>query len=101
MTDVEIGHNQSGGFVEDDSLSLSDRGYDFQFRFTEALLSRLDSFTTVTLRDMTGNVISKENFRRRGRDGGLDLLIRIQAQTPAAAKAVATKVRKIILEMEV
>lgn len=100
MTKVRIGHNSGLAFVEDDSLSLSERGFEFQFYFTEKIIRRLSGFSTVTLKDMKGNIVNLENFRQRGKDGGLDLVIQIEASTEAAAKSVATKVRRIIIETE-
>ena len=101
MARVRVGHNSRGAFVEDEALSLPERGYEFQFRSTKAILDKLAGFSTVTLRDMAGNTITLDNYRRRGRDGGLDLVIEVDAKTPAAAKAVATRVRSIILALEI
>lgn len=100
VTKVPIGHNSGAGFVEDETLSLSDKGYEFQFRFNEALITRLAGFSTVTLLDMNGNVVTLENYRRRGRDGGMDLVYRIEARSEAAARGVATRIRNIISEIQ-
>ena len=100
MTEIRIGHNSGRIFVEDEALSLSQQGYEFQFRFQEKLIKRLAGFGTVTLKDMRGNNITIDNFRKKGADGGLDLIIQIEASSMSAAKGVATKVRKIIEELE-
>ena len=96
---IEVGHLEQGGFVETNRISPSERGYKFQFDLVEKILQRLDSFRTVTCYDMAGNVITSDNFKRRGPDGGLDLIIRIEAKTPLAAQQIAGKVRKILLDL--
>jgi hypothetical protein len=54
----------------------------------------------VTIKDVSGNVITRDNFSRRGPDGGLDLVIQIEAKTEKAVEQVSGKVRKILLELE-
>lgn len=100
MTRVRLGHNSGAGFIEDDSLSVSAQGYEFQFKLTKAILDRLRGFSTVTLRTMDGSVITHENYRRMGADGGLDLVVEVAAKTEAAARAVHTRVRAAILGIE-
>jgi hypothetical protein len=98
-TRIEVGHREEGGFVETNRISPSERGYEFQFDLVEKILKRLDGFRTVTCCDMAGNVITLDNFRRRGPDGGLDLIIRIEAKTPQASQQIAGKVRKILSDL--
>lgn len=45
-------------------------------------------------------MVNLENFRQRGKDSGLDLVIQVEANTEAAAKRIAVRVRKIIIETE-
>jgi len=99
-TRIEVGHREQTGFVETNRISTrSDYGYDFQFELVAKILTRLDGFSTVTCHDMAGNVITLDNFRRRGPDGGLDLIIRIEAKTEMASKQIAGRVRKILLDL--
>lgn len=99
MSRIRVGHNSGEGFIEDEALTPSQSGYAFQFRLTALIIERLQGFSTVTLKDMSGNVVTIDNHRRRGPDGGLDLVIEIEARTETAAKAVATRVRAILAEI--
>ena len=102
MTDntvIEIGHNLPLGFQVDNRLTPSERGYQFQFQLVEKLVDRLAGFSTVTLYDMNGNIVTRDTVRKRGRDGGLDLIIRIVTKTPIASRQVAGKIWKILEEL--
>lgn len=101
MTQVRIGHNSGDGFIEDDRVLASEAGFTFQFRFVRAILERLSGFSSVVLTDLNGNVFTLQNYERRGRDGGLDLVIRIEAKSTGAAKRIARLVRTIVLEIEI
>lgn len=74
--------------------SLSDKGYNVQKDQVTRIINRLDGFRTVACVDLVGRPIVPE---KRGPDGGLDLILRIEAKTPAAEKAIETKVLKILL----
>lgn len=98
-TNIEIGHNNHEIFVVDDNVSLSEKGYQFQFDLVRKIIERFSGYSTVTLFDMSGTVITQNNFEKRGRDGGLDLLIRIETKTVLASKQIAGKVWKALLEI--
>jgi hypothetical protein len=93
---IEIGHNLANGFEVDQRISPSERGYQFQFQLVERLFDRLTGFSTITMYDMNRNIITRDTLRKRGRDGGLDVLIRIETKTPLASRQVAGKVWKIL-----
>jgi hypothetical protein len=86
--------------MSEDAVDLSDSlanrarvtaGYDFQDRLTQKIIERFSGYRSVTIEDAHGNVID-QSTRRRGADGGTDLIIRIDAKTPAAAKRIANQV---------
>lgn len=91
---VGIGHNSSKGIAGEGSRS--EIGYQFQFEMAEKLYDRVEGFKTVTFWDMNGNMLSRGDLRKRGADGGLDLLIKIEAKTELASRQVAGKVWKIM-----
>ena len=95
-TEISIGHNQQGRFVETGKISPSTRGYEFQDRIVKEILEGLDGFKTVTIKVLRGNVLSLDNFKRRGRDGGLDLQISIETNTRQAAASVLGRVRSLL-----
>ena len=96
---IEIGHNLPNGFEVEEEITRSEQGYQFQFQLVERLIERLEGFSTITLYDMDRNIITRDTLRRRGRDGGMDLLIRIEAKTPLASRQVAGKVWKVLQEL--
>ncbi|PPK75922.1 hypothetical protein B0F87_1049 [Methylobacter tundripaludum] len=81
--------------VESYKGSLADKGYEVQKDQVTRIQNRLKSFKTVRCIDLEGRPIDPE---KRGPDGGLDLIIRIEAETPAAEKRVEKEVLKILLE---
>lgn len=80
--------------VQTDETTLSDKGYEVQKDQVTRIMRRLDGFQTVACVDLDGRPIDPD---KRGRDGGLDLIIRIQAITPAAEKRIEKKVIGILL----
>ena len=92
-----FGHNSGVGFKDASSASL--RGYRFQFQWTHRLRKRLSGFSTVTLRNASGDVFTKDTIERMGADGGMDLVIEIEAKSENACKQVAGKIRKVIEQM--
>lgn len=75
--------------------SPSDKGYEVQKDQVTRIIRRLEGFKTVSCVDLAGRPIDPE---KRGPDGGLDLIVRVQAKTPAAEKAVEKKVLNILLK---
>jgi hypothetical protein len=95
-TEISIGHNQRGRFVETGKISASERGYEFQHRIVKEILEGVDGFKTVTVKDLRGNVLTLDNYKKRGRDGGLDLQICIETNTRQAAASIVGRVRSIL-----
>jgi len=95
MVKVRVGHNSNFRAFE---KSTPAKGYEFQFALARKILERLRRFSSVTTKDGNGNVLSLDNFAKRGRDGGIDLVIEIETQTDRACKQIAGKVKKILLE---
>ncbi len=88
MARARPGHN----WVKD--TSAADRGYRFQFSLTKRIFEKLRGFKTITFKNMNGDVVTKQNHERMGRDGGIDLVIEIEAANRAAGLQVAGKVKK-------
>lgn len=78
----------------DSKKSRSEEGYDFQFDQVNRISNRLKNFTTVRLEDLDGRPIILD---KKGPDGGLDLIIKIEAKTPTAEKMIHTIVKNILL----
>lgn len=75
--------------------SLSNKGYEVQKDQVERIINRLRGFTTVRCVDLDGRPIDPN---RRGRDGGLDLIIQIEARTKGAETRIENQVLSILLE---
>ncbi|MGZ8216523.1 hypothetical protein [Methylomagnum sp.] len=74
---------------------LSEKGYDVQKDQVTRIMRRLSNFSTVRCLDIEGRPIDP---CKKGPDGGLDLIINIQARTPSAEKRIETMVLKILLK---
>lgn len=78
----------------DSQKSRSEEGYDFQFDQVQRIFKRFKGFTTVRFEDLAGR---PPILDKKGPDGGLDLIIKIEAKTPAAEKKIHTIVKDILL----
>ncbi len=64
-------------------------------------MKRLSGFKSVTLKTGKGDLLTLENYRQRGPDRGVDLIIEIDAKTEQACNQVAGKVRLIVEDLQV
>ncbi|EOV7451007.1 hypothetical protein ACORBP_004373 [Vibrio vulnificus] len=71
----------------------SEEGYDFQFDQAKRIMDRLSGYSTVRFEDLEGRPLSLE---KKGRDGGLDMIIKIEAKTSAAEKRIHTLVKTVL-----
>lgn len=74
--------------------TLSNQGYRVQEDQVRRIIKRFETFTTVRLLDLQGRPVDPS---KRGSDGGLDLILNINAKTPAAEKRIETVAKKILL----
>lgn len=74
--------------------TLSNQGYRVQEDQVRRIVKRFDNFKTVECLDLQGRPVDPS---KRGSDGGLDLIIKIQAKTSVAEKRIETIVRNILL----
>jgi hypothetical protein len=95
MASVGVGHNSRSNRPKD-VVSASKRGYKFQFSLTKLILQKLSRFRTVTAKKMNGDVVTRENFDQMGRDGGLDMVIEIEAKNRPAGLRTANSVKKAL-----
>lgn len=74
-------------------------GYHFEHDELERLMNRLKGFETVEFTDVYGTPLTPESIKKRfGKDGGIDCVIHIIAQTERGANNVATRIRNIIIK---
>jgi hypothetical protein len=66
-----IGHNEAP--------NAPALGYEFQDFQILRLLKAFEGYSTVSFTDMRGNEITLKDYRRRGRDGGIDVFLNIEA----------------------
>jgi hypothetical protein len=45
---------------------------------------------------MNGDLVTRDNYEKIGRDGGLDLIIEIEAKNRAAGMQTANRVKKVL-----
>lgn len=95
MARVRVGHN-SGSNQPKDVISPAKRGYNFQFDLTRRIIEKLSGYRTVTFRSMKRDIVTRDNLERVGRDGGIDLIIEIEAKNKKAALQVAGRVKKVL-----
>lgn len=74
--------------------TLSNQGYRVQEDQVRRIIKRFETFTTVRLLDLQGRPVDPS---KRGSDGGLDLILNINAKTLAAEKRIETVAKKILL----
>ncbi len=84
------GHN----WAKDPSAAA--RGYRFQFSLTKRIFEKLSGYKSITFRNMNRDIVTKHNYERVGRDGGIDLVIEIEAKNRTAGLQVAGKVKKAL-----
>lgn len=90
---IEFSKNESS---HESQLSLSEMGYKVQEDQVERLLKRLRGFLTVEMTDLRGRPL--ELPLKKGRDGGIDVIFKIQAPTTHGTSIVYGKVRKILID---
>jgi hypothetical protein len=95
MARASIGHNSGSNRVKD-VVSPPRKGYRFQFSLTRMILEKLNRFRTVTTRNMSGDLVTRDNLERMGRDGGLDLIIEIEATSRKSGLQTANRVKKVL-----
>jgi hypothetical protein len=95
MAKAGVGHNSRSNRVKD-VISPPERGYKFQFSLTKVILEKLHRFRSVTTRNMNGDLVTRDNFEKIGRDGGLDLIIEIEAKNRTAGLQTANRVKKVL-----
>jgi hypothetical protein len=95
MARVGVGHNSRSNRVKD-VISPRNRGYKFQFSLTKVILEKLHRFRTVTTRSMNGDLVTRDDYEKIGRNGGLDLIIEIEAKNRAAGMQTANRVKKVL-----
>ena len=94
MARVRRGHNW---WATDPTAQA--RGYRFQFALTKRIMEKLSGFKSIAFKDMNGNLVTKENYARPGRDGGTDLVIEITTKGRAAGMQTAGKVKKKLKDL--
>jgi hypothetical protein len=95
MARASVGHN-SGSNRVNDVVSPRRKGYRFQFSLTRMILEKLSRFRTVTTRNMNGDLVTRDNLERTGADGGLDLIIEIEATSRSSGLQTANRVKNAL-----
>jgi hypothetical protein len=85
-----VGHNSKINRPEDNA---SKRGYLFQFQIIGRIVKELLRFTGVTVKSVSGDVLTKDNHQRMGPDGGVDAILHYQVKDTAALSRERKKVR--------
>ncbi|PHM07624.1 hypothetical protein [Nostoc sp. 'Peltigera malacea cyanobiont' DB3992] len=100
LAEVEkfFGFSKVKEFTPVETLTPSKMGYYFEHEELKRLMDRLGNFTTVQFTDVRGNPLSKDSIDRRfGKDGGIDCVIHIVANSEHGCKVVAGKIRNILI----
>lgn len=74
--------------------SLSNKGYRVQEDQVRRIQKRFSGFSTLRCLDLQGRPVDP---CKRGSDGGLDLILKISAKSPAAEKRIENLALKILL----
>jgi hypothetical protein len=77
----------------------SSMGYQFQWELAEKILLEFGDWPSVTFTDGRGELVTLENFRRKGKDGGIDLVIEVDAKRPQDVKRIETIIINFIMAM--
>ena len=81
-----------------ETVTPSQKGYNFEHDELKRLMKRLKNFETVEFTDVLGTPLTPESIDKRfGKDGGIDCIIHIVARTERGADNVTGRIRNILV----